>query len=467
MIKQGQIERADSYFNKAKSLATTPTLQAQTKLIQANTLSRTARIKVAEPQLGQKAVEQYKAALPQLQGQSRVLGYNNYGSLLLRQNKPEEALTALLAVKADYTNKTDPKQQSRYLYNLARAYEKNSDLDAAALSYLGAAVTDTSFTPASRAVMRTLPKIKLTPDVIKSTEEWLNGLIDQGRVELVAQGLETLFNDNDWASVPGAEILFVPLMRYFTVLRMSIDEFSQNWQKRLALPSSALPPAREAAREMTAVFSGKFPITFRSSKTRQSVQVLNDIATRSKYENVITRFVQVVGASFKADGHYEMALRRYALAVNIDRTNTAAALHAATILLEHPDVIPEADSLTQQLIGTLFRGKGEAYLGEDWDNILRFHTVLGTIYKEQGEWGNSYEPYGAIFQFEHAIQAAQRLQESNPEQVERIAGIKLALAEVYLKCRSEERGHIPICGCGTHRDVGKGPRSWQEMLLWS
>ena len=68
-----------------------------------------------------------------------------------------------------------------------------------------------------------------------------------------------------------------------------------------------------------------------------------------------------------------------------------------------------------QFIRTLFMTKGEAYKSEDWLNILRLHTILGTIYTRQKKWGTYADPEGALFLFEHAMQAEQRYRSQHPE----------------------------------------------------
>lgn len=116
----------------------------------------------------------------------------------------------------------------------------------------------------------------------------------------------------------------------------------------------------------------------------------------------------------------------------MDNKNTEATLNASTILLNHSKEISDSKELTNRLIGTLFHGKGEAYLGEDWENILRFHTVLCTIFTRQEKWGDSHDSYSAIFQSEHAVEAYKQLLLQRPEGKWRVVGVKIALAGAYL-----------------------------------
>jgi hypothetical protein len=61
----------------------------------------------------------------------------------------------------------------------------------------------------------------------------------------------------------------------------------------------------------------------------------------------------------------------------------------------------------------IFSAKGQAYYevsGEpaDWQDILRFHIVLGTIFENEGIWGPESEPRSAVFQWEHAALAEKK-----------------------------------------------------------
>jgi hypothetical protein len=125
------------------------------------------------------------------------------------------------------------------------------------------------------------------------------------------------------------------------------------------------------------------------------------------------------------------ALSRYALAWSVNRGDVSAALYAADVLMEHGSDEDPHGLLLNRFIEKLFTSKGEAYKSEDWLNILRLHTVLGTIYSRQKQWGTAGDPRSARFQFEHALQAEQRYRSQHPE-FPRSPGLYAQLGEVYM-----------------------------------
>ena len=54
------------------------------------------------------------------------------------------------------------------------------------------------------------------------------------------------------------------------------------------------------------------------------------------------------------------------------------------------------------------------YRRVDWPNILRMHTLLGTIFEQEKKWGSETELRSAIFQWRHAIDAESQIRKTNP-----------------------------------------------------
>ena len=60
-----------------------------------------------------------------------------------------------------------------------------------------------------------------------------------------------------------------------------------------------------------------------------------------------------------------------------------------------------------------------------------FHAILGSIFEKRQQWGDSYNPSSAVFQWEHALQAYHRLQTSEPANYTRVPGLHERLATAY------------------------------------
>lgn len=72
--------------------------------------------------------------------------------------------------------------------------------------------------------------------------------------------------------------------------------------------------------------------------------------------------------------------------------------------------------VSDEYVGALFQGKGGAYAMGNDEEIYRYHLALGTIYGYLGQWQNAqWSPASAIFQLEHAREAADRINRRTPD----------------------------------------------------
>ena len=98
-FSHGEIGKANRYFENEVEKADTPSLKIKTKIIWANSLSRASKIQKNDKGLMKQAEQKYLTLLPEVKGDLRLNTYNNYGALLLRQNRPKEALSILKKVE--------------------------------------------------------------------------------------------------------------------------------------------------------------------------------------------------------------------------------------------------------------------------------------------------------------------------------------------------------------------------------
>jgi tetratricopeptide (TPR) repeat protein len=100
----------------------------------------------------------------------------------------------------------------------------------------------------------------------------------------------------------------------------------------------------------------------------------------------------------------------YFLALTLDRTepDPEAFLRLAELYLAQGD-FDKVERTAEEYIGALFYGKAEAYRHSQTEKIYGYHRALGMIYAHIGRWGNRHEPASAIFQLEHAVDTAMKL----------------------------------------------------------
>ena len=138
----------------------------------------------------------------------------------------------------------------------------------------------------------------------------------------------------------------------------------------------------------------------------------------------------------------------YRLSIDLNRReiDPIACLALADLYISQ-DRVSDVDRLMNQLGPELFYGKAAAYRGSQWQKIYEFHRTLGLLYSYLKRWGDSGNPASAIFQLEHAMQAAARLNVrpeprlvdnlatayENSTQFERGSSLRLRYAEEFIQ----------------------------------
>ena len=407
--------------------------KARIRVDWANTLKRAAQLRNDDKNLTEQAIRNYRTALPALKGPIRLVAHNNFGALLLRDGKNKEALSVLSAVEKDYTRTKDRAAHARYLYNLARGFETNGQPGAAKARYRQAATTDFNFTPAFRAVFRMISKRALGPQRVTETAAWIDVAVTRGQIGLAEKTIKVLFERPEWKKRPDFNRVLISLMQVLTATRAGIADFERTWAPqliRIGDSDEAATPTAGVAKEITAAYFQDFKINFRPGSGSRLFR--SALSSRDKNpRRTVSAFLKMVGDSYMVFKKPDRALQRYALAWTMDTTNVDAALFAANVLLEKSERIDRSVQHLNRFVRYLFEGKGQAYLGNDWENILRFHTILGTIYEKKKEWGNSSNPRSAVFQFENAIRAYNRLLELSPRRAGAVALRYAQLATAY------------------------------------
>jgi tetratricopeptide (TPR) repeat protein len=427
----GEYSQADMHFNRAINYADSKEEKAQLKILWANAISKTARYTKGEEaqNLYNKARELYSTALDNVSGDQRLKAYNNYGSLLMRKGQPAEALKVLSSIESDYDKSIDTLSRAQYLYNLARALEINGNIKKAIKKYQKAVAVNPRFKPANRAVFRLLLNQSGNFETISASVMWLNQSIEYEHIDLVETNLQSIYRKTSWVKQPNFDRIFEPQVSYFTMTKLTTEVFKDNWEKNLAEIKDASSTTEKIVKEIIAAYRGEYPVNFEPDSGANFFRM--SIRRAIKNRIILSKWLKVIGDNFLREKDANMALQRYTAAWTIDTTYVPAALSVANVLLEwHDDVDPDG-KLLSELIFALFEGKSGAYLGGDWENILRFHTVLGTIFEKQGKWGSNWDPKSAIFQWEHAIKAYESLEKQTQVWIDPVPGIYINLAKAY------------------------------------
>jgi len=412
----GDFGDADKEFQRALTQAKDERTQAQIKIDYAEALSRTSGGRPEEAKLNKQAADLYEAVLPAATGELRVRAANNYGTLLLREEKAEEAVRVLESVRNEPAlNVEDEASQARYLYNLGRAYDLSNKPDEARVRYEQSARTDPSFAPAARAVTRIANNQPPTTERLTAEAAWIEMLTERGDLTLSAKALESAFAQEPWREHDAFPHLLRALMSFLTAAKVALPVLQDTWVPRLAQVPNDHVASFAIAKELIAVCIKDLPVAFQPEAARPMFNAtLNKLPARPQGPTpqvILSRLLKSVGDVYVEAGQPPKALQRYSLgtAMDLHGDGIDAALYAANLLLGYGKDIDPDDKYLDQLVSRLFDAKGGAYYNEDWDDVLRLHTVLGTIFQERKDWGSEGTVRSAIFQYDRALRAHQRV----------------------------------------------------------
>ena len=441
LVTMGDVRQADTSFKEALKLAGSAVEKATLTLEYADALSRNARLRGNSGRLAEKAALLYKKVIPVLSGEPKVKAANNLGSLLLRRNRPKEALDALLAAQPETVHLKGP-PKARYLYNLGRALEENGKAGEGLRYYQDASMEDPSFDPAARAALRLLGAVRIQDRMVPRTARWVSVLVENGETGVPEKALCILLREAPGLSPRSANLLLGTLVRYLALASIHPDAFQAQWLPRLERLAKTRPGTRAAVSYLRFLYLENTQPDFNFHRARYRARALSGVIPGPDPFRIISTLCTVIGGYYLDRKDVNRALSAYASAWTADTTNTTAAYASARLLLDFPKQIPRSGDILDEFIVFLFMQKGRAYLGEDWPNILRFHLVLASIYTGKGQWGSPGDPHGAVFQLEHAIKAHARVKRSGrPGDAGPIAKVKQRLAWVY-----EQKGELRRAG---------------------
>jgi Flp pilus assembly protein TadD len=180
--------------------------------------------------------------------------------------------------------------------------------------------------------------------------------------------------------------------------------------------------------------------------------------------------IRSLGNWYQRRGDLQRAESFYRLAVKLNRSeiDPVACLALADLYISQ-NRASDVDHLMNELAPELFYGKGEAYRSSQWQKIYEFHRALGLIYSYMKRWGNSGAPSSAIFQLEHAMEAAARLNMrpeprlvdslaaayENSGQFERGSSLRLRYAEEFIQQKDYLNAQELLAPLTKQKAVGK------------
>jgi hypothetical protein len=432
---------------------------------QALVASADLRVRTAKPGDTAAVTEAEAAYREAAQAESRPVRWraqNNLGSLLLKNGRTAEAIAVLEDAVADVTGTAgSPKEtRARLLYNAGRALEAGGRPKDALARFVESAVADVAFDRAPDAAVRLAGQLPATDVSLPKLGDMIDALIEGTNLSGAERVVRQLLTLDALKATARYERILAGVMNLLAAQQVDRARFEKSWQQDLDKAKSGMyESGLRILKLVSDAYVGDWELTFDSRALPEERRLpSSNKSTTAAY----SRLLKAVADTESGKDEYQRALKRYSLAFAVDRTNAEAAVFTANLLQSSKASALGAQGATGALdkfVDVVFDAKGEAYLGHDDESILRFHTVLGSIYESRGEWGNGGSPRGALFQWQRALQTKQRLESQHPETIRRLPGIRAGLGRALEETGSKDRAWAEyVKAADEFADAGQGER---------
>jgi hypothetical protein len=343
------------------------------------------------------------------------LATNNLSVLLLDQGKSGEALDV---VNNFALQKEESEELAIYLFNYGRILELNNYQAQAYQKYMSAYSTNPTFSRAFDSALGLLTRNSVP--------------VDDNAVGLIRSALETSCTEPLHAAIrqliekSSSEARSRQLVQTLAgcylaqgTTRTKFGSQDADFLRNVAHRSSGLD---DLVQGLFSAYSGQISESPGTAAEKFSAWLSNEWP-----RNKFSALLKMIGDQDEESGGDRDALARYGAAWSISR-QPVYALEFASLLQKHQE-LDHSGALLDELLESMFMQKGSYYEKEDWPNILRMHVAIGTIYESQGRWGDPYSPRGALFQWQHALEAAQR----SGLETQSVAGVHSHLGNCYVR----------------------------------
>ncbi len=360
--------------------------------------------------------EALRLGTPEQQQKAR----NNLGVLQLRQGNLKEALKSF--ADTDF-ERVDATQRYLYLYNYARALETDRNFGGALRRYAESVAQRPDYKAAVEGAFRVAAQISPPPveDAAKLGELLATKGQAQQAAERMWQGLDA------WALQSNAQRLLGALARSYAALPLDPPLFKSTEHAKLSALAGRNPALQRPVNDISRAYLATPEPVFNSAVLNSYVGWQRGTSSGESFSALLKSIADY--HSGRKD--FRSAASLYYAAWAFDPKNDEAALNAAAILRDHQEFDPQR-GFFQELLRSLFEQKGEAYRNRDDLTILRMHTILGSVFEQEGRWANEYELHGATYHWKRAVEADSRLRQSNPE-FPPSPGLHQHLANCYLR----------------------------------
>ena len=127
-------------------------------------------------------------------------------------------------------------------------------------------------------------------------------------------------------------------------------------------------------------------------------------------------------------------------------------IELATLYTTHPELDPDGQKFLRTEV-EIFQGKGNDIGQADLEMIQRYHTALGLLYVERGQWTSKGPARGAIFQLREALRTADERWQAEEGYYQPLARLRELLAEGYQKTSDAQALSTYLEACRAYLDT--------------
>jgi hypothetical protein len=445
LIRAGDYQGARVVVDEQKQATKTPTEAAGVSLNYANAMVRAyQQAPTKDPNVQREAARELDNVIRTGDVKQQLIARNNLAVMETARGDRASAIRVFEEGYETARSAPDAAVRSQFLFNYARTLEQGGgtpdrpDARNPASLYREAFSADPRMREAADAGFR----LAVANRQLVEAAGFASMLIDKGHYSTADEALKSALSDAEIRALPEAPWLLVSAMNLVTREALSRKQFREQWGVFLR-ELKGMTPQASTTRDLMVMAHDKEPPAisghfFESSQRKREAKRQLEIEWMaeaqlqhlSDYFTYAARVRVREAAASKAGSTAELlaAEALYTTGFYLRPENVDAAIGKATLLWDRREEI-DADGLKMNyFIDELYAGKGDAYLGQDWSSIQRFHTVLGNIYYKRKQCGTRSDVRSALFQLHRAIESRRNLAQ---EQQRPVPGLYTMLAECY------------------------------------
>jgi tetratricopeptide (TPR) repeat protein len=404
---RGKTKKAAQRYEAAIAAAATPEQRVDARLAYADAVRGAQPNKDLDAETAADLEDAYKRAIAEAKDKDSFKAHNDYGVFLLDRGNATGAVAVLTEGEKDLGAVEDI-TASRYLSNLGLAQYRAGLFDDALRAYRSAIEKDPAFPVPAVAAYTVIGSFEPQRGAQESVS-LVELLMKVNRLGLARTFIEKTFATEAWhaETAPMARMVEV-LVSWLVRTKATPEEIAKEWLPQLEHLRDELSPAlnadaREKVEQLILVYEGSdLPMGFNRDVARHFSRWVNP-----EDRTNIALLLRQSADDAASKNEPKRAAERYIAAWELDRQNVDALTYMADLLSSWED--EESAKLFDGLINALFDAKGAAISSSDDAAALRLHMVLGSIFETREQWGPRHDPRTALYQYEAALRAYERL----------------------------------------------------------